>query len=389
MPWNFTDLKYGWKIAAGITFAAVTIFVADNLRRRINQVDEIELDLAIAERCLVTQYGTNALGEPLYYVSPPEYVRSWYSNNYETQVVAGVTSVFAVVYTNIYTNAAGYRTDKSKAIARAATIKSLVPFFCDTNTVYDGTTNIVMLTVTGLWSKLQIGDGTNQFTSVPCWTNHPGETNEVIYPAVYGPPSERIYSQTLVEMYKVLNALSCTFPQGEWWYPVGLPNYQEENGDIKATWAEAKISCDELSWSPSRNLFPVYCYAGGVSLYRADKHLIAVYGRITGLNTAIICNATFYFKAGTNATGVYTPEFYDFGLDFLPNRYSAIESFNDNVDSEIISTVLLGPTPSQAAWIAMPWCSEPINSGGFKGFSFDAQGWFLQWNFQYCTNKYW
>jgi len=88
------------------SLAATTIYVANNTRWRINQADEIELDLAVAERCLATQYGTNAAGEPLYRGDPPEYVRSWYSNSYVTTNVPGdaVTNWTAQLHTNIYTN---------------------------------------------------------------------------------------------------------------------------------------------------------------------------------------------------------------------------------------------------------------------------------------------
>ena len=209
MAWSFTDLPYGWKIVTGITLAAATIFTADNIRQRINQRDEIELDLAAAERCYALQYGTNALGEPLFYVSPPEYVRSWYSNSYATQVVAGVTSIVAVLHTNIYTNAVGYRIDHAKAVARDATIKALCPFYVDTNSVYDGTTNIVMCTFTGLLTSLHLGDGTN-FTSIPCWTNNEGQTNCTTNAATYGAWPWRIFKNNLEERYKVLNALKYT-----------------------------------------------------------------------------------------------------------------------------------------------------------------------------------
>ena len=203
MAWSFNNLPYGWKIATGITLSAITIFVADNVRQRINQVDEIELDLAIAERCMALQYSTNPVS---YYVAPPQYVRSWYSNSYETQVVAGVTSVVAVLYTNVFTNAVGYRTDHAKAVARDATIKALIPYYCDPDTVYDGTTNIVMLTVTGLWASLQIGDKTNLFTREPEWVEIVG-TNIITNAATYGDLPWRIYKEDLEERYKVLNAL--------------------------------------------------------------------------------------------------------------------------------------------------------------------------------------
>lgn len=197
MAWTFTDLKYGWKIAAGITLAATTIYVASNTRERVNQADIIELALGTYERCLATQYSTNPVA---YYVAPPSFVRSWHSNSYETTNVPGdlVTNWVAVLHTNIFTNVISWRTDRAMLAELDATIKALVPYYCDTNTLYDGSTNVVMLTVTGLWASLGIGDHVSQFTRVPA-----SGTNA----ATYGELPWRIYKEDLEERYKVLQAL--------------------------------------------------------------------------------------------------------------------------------------------------------------------------------------
>lgn len=60
-----------------------------------------------------------------------------------------------------------------------------------------------MLTVTGLWATLGIGDGTNKFTREPEWVGTNGVTNE----ATYGEYPWRIYATDLEERYKVLNML--------------------------------------------------------------------------------------------------------------------------------------------------------------------------------------
>ena len=69
------------------------------------------------------------------------------------------------------TNTIGWHTDKAMMISLDGTIKTLIPYYVDSNTVYDGTTNIVMLTVTGLWDSLGLGDKTNQFTRTFASTN--------------------------------------------------------------------------------------------------------------------------------------------------------------------------------------------------------------------------
>ncbi len=206
MSFSFTSLPYGWKIAAGITLAGATIYVASNTRHRVNQVDVIELALGVTERCLATLYATNPV---TYYVAPPSFVRSWYSNSYETTNVPGdtVTNWTAVLHTNVFTNAIGWRTDRAMMVELDAKIKELVPYYVDINTVYDGTTNIAMLTVTGLFATLQIGDHTNQFTQIPCWTNNAGQTNCTTNAATFGPWAWRNYVVAWQERYKVLNAL--------------------------------------------------------------------------------------------------------------------------------------------------------------------------------------
>jgi hypothetical protein len=257
MAWSFNNLPYGWKIAAGITLAAVTIYVADNQRERVNQADEIELDLAVAERCLATQYSTNPVA---YYVAPPSYVRSWYSNSYELRSTTNgtgtnaviTTNWVAVLHTNVFTNAVGYRTDRAKAVARDATIKALIPYYCDTNTVYDGTTNIVMLTVVGLWASLQIGDKTNRFTREPEWIGTNGVTNA----ATYGELPWRIYKTDLEERYKVLNALKmCYCRIASSVPPINLTPYWEGtyySGNVEyyslmsSTWADA---ISNMTWN--------------------------------------------------------------------------------------------------------------------------------------------
>ncbi|MBU1858223.1 MAG: hypothetical protein KKC28_14695, partial [Verrucomicrobia bacterium] len=129
----------------------------------------------VNERCYATQTSTN----PTYSVSPPDFAGTnggWYLDN------------------NLMSN-----------LDLKAT--NLVPCYVDDNTVYDGTTNIVMLAVTGLWAQLEIGDRTNQFTGTPAIG-----TNS----ATYGDYPWRIYVTNLQERYTVLNALK-TLPAMPYW----------------------------------------------------------------------------------------------------------------------------------------------------------------------------
>lgn len=252
MAWSFTDLKYGWKIATGITLAAVTIYVAGNTRERVNQEDIIELVLGTTERCLATQYSTNPVS---YYVAPPSFVRSWYSNSYETTNVPGdlVTNWTAVCHTNVFTNAIGWRTDRAMMAELDEKIKALVPYYCDLDTVYEGSTNIVMLTVTGLWASLGIGDGVSQFTRVPS-----SGTNA----ATYGAYPWRIYKMDLEERYKVLYALKCIRHSSAFDEEYAYHETSSEGDDFGPlrTWENSQEFLDYAISIPFPDRYVLYCF---------------------------------------------------------------------------------------------------------------------------------
>ena len=178
------SLKYGWVALATLTIGAGTIFVAPSVLRRITLKDRIEVTLAIVERCLATQTGTNPA---TYGVDPPSIVRTWTDANGASVIM---------------TNAIAWRDDLSMKIELDATLEALCPYYVDTNSVYDGTTNIIMHTFTGLLTSLDLGDHTN-FTAIPAiGTNI----------ATYGPWAWRNYVVAWQERYKVLEALKLTNP---------------------------------------------------------------------------------------------------------------------------------------------------------------------------------
>ena len=183
MAINTTALKYGWKVLAILTIGTGTIFVVPNVLNRITTKDRIEITLAVVERCLATQTGTNPA---TYGVAPPVIVRTWTDTN-----GASISM----------TNALEWRDDLSMKVAIDAKIKALCPLYVNTNSVYDGTTNIIMHTFTGLLASLNIGDGTN-FTAIPAIGTNP---------ATYGPWAWRNYIVAWQERYKVLNALKKRF----------------------------------------------------------------------------------------------------------------------------------------------------------------------------------
>ena len=132
----------------------------------------------VNERCQATQYATN----PVQYQIGPPFVK---------------------------TNDAGWYLDQGLMVALASNIMSLVPYYVGSNSVCDGTNNIVMLTFTGLLASLHLGDGTN-FTATPCWTNNVGQTNCTTNAATFGPWAWRNYVVAWQERYKVVSMLSKT-----------------------------------------------------------------------------------------------------------------------------------------------------------------------------------
>jgi len=218
MAFSTTALRHGWVYltALGIV-TGTTIYVMNNTRRQIKPEDIIEIVLGTTERCLATQITTN----PTYRVDPPLFVQSWVKTNAPAlgRKISGGYKAYVINYTNYWpsttgvgavysytsswakaypvteatinyaeswtatggwvwvtkywsdwswifvtdayetvTNTIGWYPDRDMMISLDSTIKALVPYYVDTNTVYDGTTNIIMLTVTGLWASLGIGE---------------------------------------------------------------------------------------------------------------------------------------------------------------------------------------------------------------------------------------
>ena len=91
----------------------------------------------------------------------------------------------------------GWYLDQSTRPVIDSKIKLLVSYYVNQDTVYDGTPNMDMLTVTGVWAQLTIGDHIDQFTGTPA-----SGTNA----ATYGDYPWHIYNESLQERYKVIRA---------------------------------------------------------------------------------------------------------------------------------------------------------------------------------------
>lgn len=404
-------VNYGWVCPTNMTLTNDTIYVNTN-KQMISIEDAVELVLGTYERCLVTLYQTNPIA---YRVAPWTNIQTFFELSY--------TSNSVTTNSAIKTNAFGWYIEQNLLTNLDAKIKALVPYYVDTNTVYDGSTNIVMLTVTGLWDSLKIGDGTNQFTIVPPWTNittnwlvnytnyYPftnGSTTNIIYTTafyqavsyatnwdgtnwgwgtisnwpniivtsiqttVYGTlgTNWHFYTDAFKERFKVLNALKITTNTITWdnlisqhGYSDGLTN---RDAAIAAAWAD-RTNHFSIGAVPGEH-FQIYDKGGGN--WDADCDFFQGQLYTNGLNTNIACNLSFYLYTTsqiTSPTHVYEAfdSGYSLGLNTITNPYIC----------------------PPVEWVE-DWPTAPVQFWGY--WAVDEKSYFLaDWQFLYCTNKYW
>jgi len=360
MSLSVTQLKYGWLALASLgVLTGVTIYISGNMRKTVQVEDVIPIALGVHEHCLATQYSTNPV---LYRVDPPSFVRTWYSNVYATNGVA--------VFTHTVTNTFGWEIDRAMLVSLDTTIKSLVPYYCDSNNT--------SLTVTGLWASLGIGDGTNQFTRTPVLG-----TNS----ATYGDYPWQIYKEDLVERYKVLYSLNRTKPT-----VTLVPLGKSAGGIGSGSWANAQSDTESIydGLSPSAGSYFSAATAGySVSTnpyYSARGLMTRIAGQMYVIaSTSLNYTAVFYLGC-TNATpGQVVPS-------------NTTYTFDANSDTYIVEGYHLADTQTNSAALSIgntnlphpTWCSEPgINQDKVRGYKTYAHDIILDWEFYYCTNKFW
>jgi len=468
MAFNFTNLKYGWVILTGITLGT-TIYVVNNTRHQVNQADIVELLLGTTERCLATQYATN----PSYYVDPPSFVRNWIATNDSATNFGGYV-------TNAVTNAIGWYIDRSMMVELDAKIKALVPYYADTNTVYDGTTNIAMLTVTGLWAELGIGDGTNQFTRTPAWTNNIstnylicytsywptngatfpttnsytssynqvvnyGEswtaTGGVVWASITNWPTEvvqttndatygdypwqtypwQIYTEDLEERYKVLEALKIVDIKG------AVRVYSLEEKIVYSYQSWTYQSWTDASWVTvtATNVFngeypngTFFNEAGAMLItYESGWHLsigqrirarckyfitdcFSTNMSITSLRSLIQLSKIeyygylgydeFFYGSDSNCPGI-EKEYIEIA-SFISPSFTNFPYYDNVLYGDSEDEIPINTPPIIGAWGSYGWRMDDYDAKGF-GFtyypSYSYRDTFIDYDFQYCTNKYW
>ena len=427
-------LKYGWVALASLgALTGTTIYVLNNQRHQVKPEDIIELVLGVTERCLATQISTNPV---TYCAGPPSFVRTWYSNVYTTN---GVT-----IYTNVVTNTIGWHFDIGYYLNLDTIIKAIVPLYLNTNTVYDGSTNISYLTVTGLWAELKIGDGTNRFTREPAWTNT--FTNWIVNYTSYWPSTNgtatnicytsdyrqtvnyaeswtatgghvwvtssnwasevvtvtnaatydytwQIYTKGLEERYRVLNALKATRLPSLWTRNEAVIGH---SGPTNASAAEAKAHAwagravtnagGVVDPANATEMFLYWAWDPPPNQFRWEAHceLNRQTLRTNLLSTALVFEVTCYITVGCARYAGRT--FHDFGAGYVEGQMNKIEP--------------PFAVPPRGIW-AEDW--PPMQNEQFGGWGFEAalEDWRIyggispapycrvDWNFNYCTNKYW
>jgi len=212
-------------LSLSVCFLMVVSVFAESYPNRptAGELDDIveqgtECACGVNERCWATQYQD----DPVQYHVPP------------------------------LTNAAGFYLDQSLMGTIASKAKSLVSYYVNPDTVYDGTANITMLTVTGVWAELEIGDHTNLFTDTPAIGTNP---------ATYCDYPSKIYIEDLDERYNVLNALAMT--------DAGCTSYGTNN---QLRYAEGTIMDEhnQAAYNELAGIFNATSWSSGINDWAGD-----------------------------------------------------------------------------------------------------------------------
>ena len=396
------DIAYGWKIGIAAVLTGATIYTAGNVRIYLYQRDAVQIIMGTVERAMATQTGTNSDGSAIYAVSPPTLVRNWVTTN-------GLTGTNFAWITNSLTNTISFYTDHSFMVSLDSTIKALVPYYCDTSSIYDGTTNISMLTVTGLFSSLQIGDHTNQFTAIPCWTNNVGQTNCTTNAATFGPWAWRNYVVAWQERYKVLNALKMTKQHQmaiwkskgnatwNYYYPgsFGLPQLKAQMESYYTNNAYTPTGTNYSYLGGSFYIFTLLSHYSGPQ--QANTFGAAMYGaEMVGFvpactSTQLTCLVQVMYKCETN-------KYVFFNMPPDVNFSTTNETFSFGgygLNSDGNYHLIAGTNFGLAIGTFPDWCADVVltsnsvqdsNSTG-KGVGINDDLTIQDWQFNYCTNS--
>jgi hypothetical protein len=253
------------------------------------------------------------------------------------------------------------------------TIKELVPNFADVNMSYDGLTNeVVMLTVTGLWASLGIGDRTNKFTRTPAIG-----TNV----ATYGNYPQQIYVTDLQERYKVLNALRYTRQDALVVEQASIVR----NGN---TWAEIDAIWGTIPWADTihgqhglgNGVMAGIDNQGGGPITIVKQR--ARFGFIFNGTTNVPVTVSLYGHVTAVDLGQIGDYFGTFESPGASNQYVFLKNFySPFIIGATNSDILRGDSTNIYPNISLP-------NGYWEGWRMRGKLLF-DWHFSYCTNKFW
>jgi len=361
------SLKYGWVALATLTIGTATIFVAPSVLRRITLKDRIEVTLAIVERCLATQTGTNPA---TYGVDPPSIVRTWTDTNGASVIV---------------TNSIAWRDDLSMKIELDTKLIALCPYYVDTNSVYDGTTNIIMHTFTGLLTSLDLGDHTN-FTAIPAiGTNI----------ATYGPWAWRNYVVAWQERYKVLNAMKMTKRDLGWTVATTNERYLFVNNGDGRTNYDVMVAYYSSHW-PSDHVAGYHVCAKMTDLNYSD------YPRIIGLegwcayayvnsiyvDTNLSKSVSYFVRSKGWQNWMSGPFVFNAQGVTMGTNWTLLTTANIGFNSSNPVPVIVGDENSGCPTV-IPFSDTYDENDFFYGWELQDITVTCDWTFNYCANKYW
>ena len=252
-------------------------------------------------------------------------------------------------------------------------IKALCPYYVDTNSVYDGTTNIIMHTFTGLLASLDLGDHTN-FTAIPAIG-----TNV----ATYGPWAWRNYVVAWQERYKVLEALKVSRAYIDKFQLIQQYGYSYAE---TTNWISAKGLAEDyflinkyVGWADdvSSGWIGFRIYSHGYKSPSSGKYdasiineAIASFPNLCCTNVGYLEAKSFVFPSASFPPG--QGDFYDNGQGVQSNVWNLISyPFGLAEDSHPV------------------WLSQPDAGTNFYYGMQYLHGIYATWDFQYATNKYW
>jgi len=405
-------LKYGFAIALStLAITGTTIYQVS--RKQVKARDCIELMQRTIECCLAV--GTNN-------VALPNYVKTFTTYIYTNMVIInlGYDTTNTLIYTNevlftngsvttnylittnnvvltgtnhatntvtfvitnsiTLTNAIGNYVDKDYLTTLDPIIEALTPYFVVTNTLYDGTTNIVMQTFTGQLTQLDIGDHTN-----------------------FTPYGWYVSQSDLKERYKVLNKYEICQRA------IGAGRARKTGADQdESDWATAKSDAEANFAITSTSYYenvstPTYCDI--VTFGSAKNNPISaailnseIYYIFDGLSTQmngvaqVWVLATTTWGGGTGFEVFETNPVYVFNSLVLPsgnaahsNAWSLFDTITNSYTSRVDSATFGDVTD-------LPdWCQEPTEAGydgtylGLEIQSTNVIGLVVP-DFTYCTN---